>query len=163
MRETAGLRGLELTSRSRPLKPEDLTQFDYILGMDFANMALMQLAADHWAETKPIPKGYRDKVGIVLVSAYAALLDFHACIQCLYACILCILPWHSSFLSYAWQVKLICSFMPEASQFKGVMEVPDPYFDDDKDRRGFHRVLDLLNDACQGLLEAAVTEHNLQA
>lgn len=32
------------------------------------------------------------------------------------------------------------------------LQVPDPWFDDDQERRGFHRVLDLLDDACEGLL-----------
>ena len=32
------------------------------------------------------------------------------------------------------------SFMPESSRFKGVLEVPDPWFDDDAERRGFYRV-----------------------
>ncbi|KAK9801402.1 hypothetical protein WJX73_006659 [Symbiochloris irregularis] len=120
MRETATTRGFDLTSRSRPLKPEDLTAFDYILGMDFDNMALMQIAADHWAATKDIPANYRNKV------------------------------------------KLMCSFIPKSSSYNGVKEVPDPYWDDDRERRGFHRVLDLLEDACAGLLDTVVKEHGLQ-
>lgn len=62
MRETAASRGVTLTSRSRPLRHEDLTTFDYILGMDFENMANIQLAADHWADRHDIPNNYRDKV-----------------------------------------------------------------------------------------------------
>ena len=46
------------------------------------------------------------------------------------------------------------SFMPATSRFKGVLEVPDPWFDDDAERRGFYRVLDLLDEACEGLLDS---------
>ena len=61
---TAVKRGINITSRSRPLKPQDLHNFDYILGMDFENKAAIQLAADYWAsEGHPIPANYRDKVG----------------------------------------------------------------------------------------------------
>ena len=35
----------------------------------------------------------------------------------------------------------MCSYMPATSQFKKTcMEVPDPWFDDDAARTGFHRV-----------------------
>ncbi len=40
-------RGLTLTHRSRPLVPEDFARFDYVLGMDTANMdALRRRAAE---------------------------------------------------------------------------------------------------------------------
>ena len=38
------------------------------------------------------------------------------------------------------QVKIMGSFMPESSKYRGVLEVPDPWFDDDAERRGFYRV-----------------------
>lgn len=63
MSEAAAKRGIELTSLSRPLRPDDLVRFDYILAMDFDNKAAIELATDHWAgEGYPIPNGYRDKV-----------------------------------------------------------------------------------------------------
>lgn len=34
MLRTAAARGVKLTSFSRPLKPRDLSRFDYIIGMD---------------------------------------------------------------------------------------------------------------------------------
>ena len=34
---------MELTSRSRPLTPEDLSRFDYVIGMDASNMAAIQV------------------------------------------------------------------------------------------------------------------------
>ena len=67
MRETATTRGLELTSLSRPLRPEDLSNFDYILGMDFENMAGIQVAADDWADRSSVPADYRNKVPCFLV------------------------------------------------------------------------------------------------
>ena len=41
-------RGVILTSRSRPLRPLDLSQFDYIIGMDPKNISAMTEAGDHW-------------------------------------------------------------------------------------------------------------------
>ena len=34
----------------------------------------------------------------------------------------------------------MCSFIPKTSNYSSIKEVPDPYYDDDKERRGFHRV-----------------------
>ncbi|GBG79566.1 hypothetical protein CBR_g29713 [Chara braunii] len=45
------------------------------------------------------------------------------------------------------KVKLMCSYCREHT---GVQEVPDPYYGG---REGFERVLDLLQDACTGLLD----------
>lgn len=41
-------------------------------------------------------------------------------------------------------------------RFSGQQEVPDPYYEG---REGFERVLDLLEDACQGLLEEITAEN----
>ena len=63
MAAAAAKRGIDLTSLSRPLRPDDLVRFEYILAMDFDNKAAIELATDHWAdEGFPIPSGYRDKV-----------------------------------------------------------------------------------------------------
>jgi protein-tyrosine-phosphatase len=35
-------RGVCLTSRSRPLRPDDLQRFDYIIGMDNKNLRAME-------------------------------------------------------------------------------------------------------------------------
>lgn len=147
MRDTALLRKIELTSLSRPLKPEDLSSYEYILGMDFANMAEIQLAADHWAEKFSVPSNYRNKVSphIELPTSADMPMNHFAPYQC------CLkqsfrhagLAMHFSFktLICIAQLKLMCSFLPEDSKFKGkYMEVPDPYFDDDQARKGFHLV-----------------------
>ena len=57
-------RGTELTSRSRPLAPSDLSTADYILCMDRANLSAVKEAAGYWASnprTKgpPVPHDYR--------------------------------------------------------------------------------------------------------
>ena len=63
MAAAAAKRGIELTSLSRPLRPDDLVRYEYILAMDFENKAAIELAADHWAgEGLPVPKTYREKV-----------------------------------------------------------------------------------------------------
>jgi protein-tyrosine-phosphatase len=60
----AKMRDVHLTSRSRPLKPADLQNFDFIIGMDYENIAAIQVAADYWASKHPgVPKDYRRKVG----------------------------------------------------------------------------------------------------
>ena len=80
----------------------------------------MQIAADHWQDTTScVPRDYRSKVSCAA-----------GCCCCRAAC------------SNTWclQIKLMCSFMPASSKYKGTLEVPDPWFDDDAERRGFHRV-----------------------
>ncbi len=68
MAAAAAKRGIDLTSLSRPLRPDDLVRFEYILAMDFDNKAAIELATDHWKEEGlPIPNGYRDKVGLVRI------------------------------------------------------------------------------------------------
>ena len=46
------------------------------------------------------------------------------------------------------QVRLMSEFL-RSPKFKGMDTVPDPYFGG---RKGFELVLDLLDDACEGLL-----------
>ena len=46
------------------------------------------------------------------------------------------------------QVRLMSEFL-RSPEFKGMDTVPDPYFGG---RKGFKLVLDLLDDACEGLL-----------
>ena len=41
-------RGVVLTSRSRPLRPVDLSRFDYIIGMDPKNIRAINEAGVHW-------------------------------------------------------------------------------------------------------------------
>jgi protein-tyrosine-phosphatase len=53
------------------------------------------------------------------------------------------------------QVRLMSEFL-RSPKFKGSDTVPDPYFGG---RQGFELVLDLLEDACEGLLaEASVAQ-----
>ena len=76
MMDAAAKRTIDVTSLSRPLKPDDLSKFDYILGMDFQNMADIQVAADYWAENgKRIPKDYRNKVSVSLGSTNCESAD----------------------------------------------------------------------------------------
>ncbi|CAK0782790.1 hypothetical protein CVIRNUC_005985 [Coccomyxa viridis] len=118
MLAAAAKRSVCLTSRSRPLRPEDMGTFEYILGMDFENNATIQVAADHWlARGKHIPSNYRQKV------------------------------------------QLMCKYLNPDGGFKGIMEVPDPYYGGAK---GFELVLDLLEDACTGLLQH-IQEHDLHS
>ena len=43
MTAAASKRGVILTSKSRPLRPEDLSTFDYIIGMDPKNLDAMRV------------------------------------------------------------------------------------------------------------------------
>ncbi|GAB4820498.1 hypothetical protein N2152v2_007544 [Parachlorella kessleri] len=100
-------RGVKLTSRSRPLRPADLVECDYILGMDASNLAAIRRAAEYWKSKHAVPADYDTKVS--LMSDY--LRD---------------------------------------ERFAKYGQVPDPYYGGSK---GFELVLDLLDDACSGLLE----------
>ena len=62
MTEAARARGITLTSRSRPLTPQDLADFDYIVGMDHENLAAIYRAAAHWASSKAVAADYKSKV-----------------------------------------------------------------------------------------------------
>lgn len=44
MTAAAKQRGVILTSKSRPLKPDDLERFDYIIGMDPKNLKAMKVS-----------------------------------------------------------------------------------------------------------------------
>ena len=59
MREAAHRRGYELTSRARQIQPEDLREFDFVIGMDEDNARdLRDLAA-----TYDLPSGSIRKLG----------------------------------------------------------------------------------------------------
>lgn len=96
MRSHALRRGYVLDSRSRPVRPDDFVQFDYIIGMDDRNYdELQRLAPDIESKNK-----------------------VHR--------------------------------MVEYSRQYSHDHVPDPYYGG---ASGFELVLDLLEDACVGLLE----------
>ena len=101
MRETASLRGIELTSRSRQIEENDLYQFDHILVMDNDNLyAVKSLIKD---KSNPINS----------------------------------------------KIKLILSY----SKNSKLDEVPDPYYGG---KKGFDNVLDLLDDAINGLIDSLI-------
>lgn len=101
---TAKRRGVDINSKSRPLNPEDIGRFDYIIAMDAKNIAAMKVAIEYWKPNASIPKNYEKKFS------------------------------------------MMTSYCRES---EGVNEVPDPYYGGPQ---GFETVLDLLDDACSGLL-----------
>jgi protein-tyrosine phosphatase len=117
MTSVAAKRGVRLTSRSRPLRPDDLLEFDLILGMDSSNIAAIEKAARHWEET-----------GLIDPSLNGTWMN---------------------------KVRLITSYIRDP-QLRGYEEVPDPYYGGEQ---GFHLVLDLLEDACYGVLEACESQN----
>tara|TARA_B100000700_G_scaffold63575_1_gene70127 strand:- start:794 stop:1267 length:474 start_codon:yes stop_codon:yes gene_type:complete len=99
MRESALSRGIELTSRSRQIKENDLDEFDHIIVMDKDNLhAVQSLIKDHKNPSNS-------------------------------------------------QIKLILSY----SKNSQLQEVPDPYYGG---QNGFDKVLDLLDDAIDGLIDS---------
>jgi len=48
MTRAASARNVFLTSRSRPLKPQDFDRFDFIVGMDEKNIQAIKTAMRHW-------------------------------------------------------------------------------------------------------------------
>eukprot|EP00667_Euglena_gracilis_P016302 EG_transcript_17041 len=111
MTKAAAARGVKLTSRSRPLQPEDLAAFDFVIGMDGANLTAIRRAAEYWRAdgSAAVPPDYPGKVS--LMTDYLMDPTFRAKYD----------------------------------------HVPDPYFGG---AAGFEVVLDLLEDACTGLLRA---------
>ena len=51
MSAAAKRRGVVLTSRSRPLRPDDFTRFEYVVGMEEKNRRAMLEALEHWERT----------------------------------------------------------------------------------------------------------------
>jgi len=96
MRQFGKKRGYNLTSISRPVKPDkDFDRFDYIIGMDTQNVRDLQRMA----------RNENDRKKIYLMTDFASGLKYDS--------------------------------------------VPDPYYGGDA---GFELVLDILEDACAGLI-----------
>lgn len=74
MTAAAKKRDIHLTSRSRPLKPDDFTNFDYIIGMDFENSKAIKQAAAHWQDdlNRSLPDNWQDKVSMHVGTALAS-------------------------------------------------------------------------------------------
>ena len=51
MRAAASKRGIDITSLSRALTPEDVDKFDLLVCMDGANKSAVMEAADYWGKT----------------------------------------------------------------------------------------------------------------
>ncbi|XP_071724117.1 uncharacterized protein [Rutidosis leptorrhynchoides] len=111
MREASKKRGIEITSRSRPIRPSDFVEFDLILAMDNQNREDILEAFNRWRFRDPIPE------------------DAHK------------------------KVRLMCSYCKKHDE----TEVPDPYYGGPQ---GFEKVLDLLEDGCESLLDSIITEKN---
>lgn len=62
MQAAAKNRNVHLTSRSRPLTPNDLTSFDYIIGMDDSNIEAITTAARYWSQKHEVPTDISSKV-----------------------------------------------------------------------------------------------------
>jgi len=114
MTQVAQARGIRLTSRSRPLVPEDLANFDIILGMDESNVNAIRQAGKHWQ--------------------LAGLVSTHT-------------EWER-------KVSLMTDYFQDA-KWRRYKSVPDPYYGGPE---GFELVLDLLEDACFGLLKELQAE-----
>lgn len=98
----ASQRGYDMSDlRGRQVEPEDFLRFDYVLAMDFANMAILQ---------RIMPRDSKTKAKL--------------------------------FLEYARHHK--------------EREVPDPYYGG---TQGFEHVLDMVEDAAQGLLQHIRSTH----
>ncbi|KAK4773625.1 hypothetical protein SAY87_028644 [Trapa incisa] len=109
MRAAAKRRGVQITSKSSPIKPTDFQNFDLILAMDNQNRKDILHAFHQWKSKENLPE------------------DAHK------------------------KVKLMCSYCKKYDD----TEVPDPYYGGPE---GFERVLDLLEDACESLLNRILAE-----
>ena len=84
MTAAAKKRNIHLTSKSRPLVPEDFQRFDMIIGMDFENSLEIKKAAQHWKEDlqKPIPTDYQNKARLVNDIRHQTMLCFESSCSC---------------------------------------------------------------------------------
>jgi len=114
MTVAAASRGVKLTSRSRPLRPSDVSDFDIIVCMDDENVRSVNTALSYWKE-----KGM--------------VREDHAC-----------------------TITKMTNYLRDDT-WAMYDHVPDPYYGGSK---GFELVLDLLDDACEGLFESL--EESLQ-
>lgn len=109
MTTTAAKRGVKLTSRSRPLRPDDLALFETICCMDEANVRAVRSAVEYWIQTGIIDTEQADACRVVKMT----------------------------------------NFLQSRELVGKYNEVPDPYY---SGQAGFELVLDLLEDACEGLV-----------
>ena len=110
MTSAASKRKVSLTSKSRPLRPEDFDRFEHILAMDGSNIVQIERAAAQWGVTP------RD--GQVRLTLGGDVLS--------------------------------------DPRFKGrYTACPDPYYGG---ADGFELVLDLLEDACEGIIDQFLGE-----
>ena len=104
-----------MTSRSRPLTPRDLEQFDVVVAMDSANRSAISRAKEHWiSEGKLKTPDEELRARVVMMTDYL-------------------------------RNERLAKIANGA--------VPDPSYGGET---GFETVLDLLEDACEGLLEEIV-------
>ncbi|MQM16816.1 hypothetical protein Taro_049780 [Colocasia esculenta] len=133
MRGASKRRGIEITSISRPLRPSDFRDFDLILAMDLQNKDDILSAYERWRFKEPLPEDAPKKVKKfihVKLKCHPQLRDKHGS-----------------------EVKLMCSYCKKYEE----TEVPDPYYDGPQ---GFEKVLDLLEDACDSLLNSILAENS---
>ncbi|XP_010503111.1 PREDICTED: uncharacterized protein LOC104780309 isoform X1 [Camelina sativa] len=133
MRTAAKRRGIEITSLSRPIKASDFREFDLILAMDEQNKEDILQAYNVWKARGNFPPDADKKVPVVF---FVFLLEFGTLSRRL-----------SEHMSLIFQVKLMCSYCKKHND----KFVPDPYYGG---AQGFEKVLDLLEDACESLLDS---------
>lgn len=114
-------RGVRLTSRSRPLKPEDWSTFRHVVCMDGDNVRAVKGAVQYWEGAGMLQKND----GGAAATATAP------------------------------RVSLMTDWAAEGSESRRLGKVPDPYYGGPA---GFDKVLDLLDEAAEGLLDAVLAE-----
>lgn len=110
MRSAAAARGLEVMGASRPLHPDDFSNYKYVVAMDGSNVEAIEEARNYWGVQ-------RGDSRVVLLSDYAS--------------------------------------DPSA---RG-RPIPDPYYGGEA---GFENALDLIQDACDGLLDVIVEQNGAE-
>ena len=127
MTAAASKRGVALTSRSRPLTPEDWAsgRFSHVVCMDGNNVRAVEAAVQYWKGS-----GQLDKAAAAAAPAPPP-------------------P----------RLSLMTDWAPAGSKAKKLGSVPDPYYGGGD---GFDMVLDLLDEAAEGLLEQALGEQQQQ-
>ncbi|XP_039066406.1 putative low molecular weight protein-tyrosine-phosphatase slr0328 isoform X2 [Hibiscus syriacus] len=136
MRAASKRRGIEITSISRPIRASDFSDFDLILAMDKQNREDILKAFNKWKSRDKLPAdAYKKVSGILRVEIISELWG----------------GFSIQIFVLVMQVRLMCSYCKKHNE----TEVPDPYYGGPQ---GFEKVLDLLEDACESLLDNILAE-----
>ena len=154
MTATARARGIQLTSRSRPLTPADLEEVLSPLLLCQCMFCCFQPAS-----TAKTPRRFTGvQYDFIIGMDDSNLANIRRAAE----------VWHGNGggagsaplpAAYAPKLSKLTDYLRPGGAFTSFHEIPDPYY---SGQDGFELVMDLLDDACQGLLQHVVEQRGIQ-